>query len=1132
MRSHFFSSRIVLNIVIAAAAVAMTAHAQTASTGAIAGVVSDPKHAVIPGVQVTVTSETTGETRSVPTQANGAYSVPLLPPGSYRVEFRKGGFRNVLNTGLNVTVGQTARLDIQLELSAVQEEVTVGANAQALDTQAASLGRTTGEQTIQELPLAARNFTQIVGLNPGVAQDINNATDIGRGSGGMSTFSVGGGSVKDNNFQMDGLGTNDIQNSGQFSGGVAIPNPDTIQEFRVLTNQYDASYGRDGGAQINVVTKSGTNQLHGSLFEFLRNDDLNANDFFFNRQGSRRPVLKQNQFGGTIGGKIIKDKLFFFGSYQGTRQRNGVTAGSCATSFVMPPLTDNRSAAALGALFAGQSGLLGGAKVAANGSNISPQALQLLNLKFPNGQYVIPSPQKIDPTQPFATQGSSVYSAPCPFTEDQYLANVDYVMSTKSRLAAKLFVANSNLTNTFISTNLGGPTAPGWPVVNPNKFVIASLTHTYVFTSSLINELQIGYHRQQVGFEQVEPISYSDFGVNAPSYDNNIPEIFINGALTLGGNGQSLLNYQNNYDLQDTLSWTHGNHTIRVGGGAEYTQNNNLGFHYLAGVLFLSFPDMLIGGPGNVFETVDLPGQFDRAFRVWDANAWVQDDIKVSSRLTVNIGLRFERLGNLADALGRNSDFDYTMANPNPPSTGTLAGFTVPANYRGTVPAGVTKVGNDSGLRDYGLNTWNPKLGFAWQLPHTDRFVLRGGYGMSHQRTTGQPFIQLLTAPPFAVTNILSGGLAANLTFANPFPPAVTLPVYQPYSPTTLEALTIIDQNYRPPTFQHYSLGVQTKLMSDLVLDISYVGGRDTHLLQTRSINQAILASPTNPIRGVTTDTVANIQTRVPYQGFTSSGLTDIENAGAGWYNALYANLNKQFRHGLQLQAAYTFSRLLSTDLSSAAGANGGSTTGDQNSPQQRYGPDSFIRDQRFVVSGVYTLPGPTGKTLLGETLGGWQVGAVTTFQTGDRLTITGTNANNVFGITSDRGQIAAGCTYPQLLTSGDIENNLNSYFNKSCVGAYPVIGSDNKGTTFGNIGVGTERGPGQKNIDFSLVKNFPMAWPGEHSSLQFRTEFFNVFNWVNFANPSASQTSSAFGHILATSVNPRVVQFALKFRF
>ena len=516
--------------------------AQTGGTGAITGLLTDPAGSVIPQAAVKVTNIENGDTRTTASNSTGSYLVSLLPPGVYRVEISKPGFKVLTFPAVRVTVADTATLNAKLEVGAVSDQVTVVSEAEQLQTASSALGRVTSERMVVELPLAARNFTQIIGLNPGVSSEVNNATDLGRGNGGMSNFSTGGASVKDNNYQMDGVGTNDIQNSGTFSGGVAIPNPDTIEEFRVQTQQYDASYGRNGGANINVITKGGGNRLHGSIFEFFRNERLNANDFFFNRAGQPRPLLRQNQFGGTVGGPVIKDKLFFFGSYQGTRQLNGVS-GSCSTSFVEPALTDDRSRAGLGKVFAGQSGS-NGVTIAADGSNISPQSLALMNLKLASGQYAIPSPQRIDPSQPFAVRGSSVYSSPCTFNENQYMANADFNPTVKDRFAFRLFLANSDQTTTLPATNLGGPTAPGWPLLNPNRFVNTTLRYTRILSPLFVNEFEAGYHRQWAFTEQSEPVKYSDFGVNAPAYDNGIPEILINGALTLGGNGQTLKNVQ------------------------------------------------------------------------------------------------------------------------------------------------------------------------------------------------------------------------------------------------------------------------------------------------------------------------------------------------------------------------------------------------------------------------------------------------------------------------------------------------------------------------------------------------------------------------------------------------------------
>lgn len=285
--------------------------------GAISGEVTDPAGAVVPDSQIKVTNLGTGATRTAVSGHNGSYSVPLLPPGEYRVEISKAGFKLVSYPSITVIVTETQTLNARLEVGAVSEQISVASAAEQLQTASSTLGRVTNEEMVTDLPLASRNFTQIIGLNPGVSTEVTNPTALGLGGGGMSNFSTGGQTEKSNNYQMDGVAIDDLQNSGTFSGGVAIPNPDTILEFKVQTSQYDATFGRNAGANVNVITKGGSNAFHGTLFEFLRNNNLNSNDFFFNRAGTPRPELKQNQFGGTLGGPVVKNKLFFFGSYQG-----------------------------------------------------------------------------------------------------------------------------------------------------------------------------------------------------------------------------------------------------------------------------------------------------------------------------------------------------------------------------------------------------------------------------------------------------------------------------------------------------------------------------------------------------------------------------------------------------------------------------------------------------------------------------------------------------------------------------------------------------------------------------------------------------------------------------------------------
>jgi hypothetical protein len=1140
---------------------AATLQAQTAGTGGISGTVTDQSGAVVSGAKITVKNQSTGASLSVVSTNRGTYTVPLLPPGSYLVEASKQGFKISGYPGIAVNVTETAGLNIRLQVGAVNETVQVDVAAEQLQTETSALGTVTTREMVESLPLVTRNYTQIIGLSPGVATDVTNAAGLGRGGGsdGEEPFVANGGTSMDNNFQMDGVEINDLQGSGNFSGGVAVPNPDTIQEFKVQTGQYDASYGRNAGANVNVVTKSGTNAYHGSVFEFFRNEALNANEYFRKMNQQPRQVLRNNQFGFTFGGPIVRNKLLFFTSYQGTRQLNGVDP-NCSSSFTSPPLTNDRSPAALGAIFAGQPTFIQlltgdstiGPTVAPDGSNISPQALALMQFKLPDGSYLIPTPQRIDPSTGL---GTSSFSIPCLFNEDQFMTNGDWLQSDKSRVAVRFFFANSHDSKSLPAANLGGPTSPGFPVLDGNRFRNFSLTHTYLFGTNLLNQAEFGYHSQRVNVLQKEAFNFSDVGVNVPAFDNNVPEIVIAGAMTLGGNGQSITVDQKAFTLQDDMEWTSGRHSLRFGANLNRAENNVPQFNFFGGLVFGTFPDFLLGQDGttngtglsNVLASLDVPGLLTRQYRVWDYSLYAQDDLKMSSRLTLNLGLRFEHLGDLGEALGRNSSFDITRADPNPPLTGSLQGFIVSNNFHGTIPPGVTRLDNNLGIRGDGQNTWNPRLGFAWQLPPGNRMVLRGGYGVYHQRVTGQPLIQLLLSQPFGMLRQLSAFANAGASFADPFPASLpTFPSFTPYSPSTTLSGVTFAQNFRPPILQRYSLNLQTELARDLVWEVGYVGSRGTHLVRQRSINQAGLASPTNPIRGVTINTADpdNIAQRAPLIGWTTSNTTQIESEGSSWYNGLTTSVSKRFTHGLQFLAAYTFARDLTTDTFTAVGSNGGFAEGDQNNDHARYGPDGFIREHRFVVSYVYELPFFRNRhSVLGTALGGWKVAGVTVFQSGHRLSVFNTNAFNVYGISAfsqDFAQMGPNCILSQVNRSGPVTSRLNNYVNQSCFidptgtpFSPPVVGDDGLATGFGNTRPGIIHGPDQRNTDLSVIKEFATHWPGEAANVEFRAEFFNAFNTPQFDDPQLEQdTVSTFGTILNTVGSPRIIQFALKLNF
>ncbi len=857
-----------------------------------------------------------------------------------------------------------------------------------------------------------------------------------------------------------------------------------------------------------------------------------------------RAVLRQNQFGFTLGGPVKRDKLLLFTSYQGTRQSNGVDP-RCSSNYNSPPLTNDRSAAALGALFAGQPtftqliGIPGGATVAPDGSNISPQALALLNQKLPNGQFLIPTPQTVNANAPFAVQGFSSFSIPCTFNEDQFIADADFLPSARSVFYARFFFANSDQKITLPPSPLGAG-SPGFAGPVNQRFRNASLAHNYIFSSKLLNQAEIGYHRQVSSTGQDEPFSFSSIGSAAPPFSDNLPNIAINGSLALGGGGQTLLLIQNTYVAQDTLSWVRGRHSFRFGGGATRVQNNVESFQFLGGLLFGSFPDFLLGQSAaqngtplsNILLSINVGGLFPRKFRVWDGTAYAQDDFKLTQHLTLNLGFRYERLGDIGDELGRNANFDPARANPNPPAGGSFAGFVVPSNFSGgALPPGVVSTGNNLGIRGDNQNTFDPRVGFAWQAARN--VVLRGGYGIYHSRLTNQPLFQLLTNQPFSSITQLQAFANGAASFANPFPSTAPFtPGFTPYSPTTQQSPIFIAQGLRPPMLQRYSLNTQTAMGAGLIFELGYVGTRAIHLIRSRSVNQAGLASPSSPIRGETTNTLANIAQRVPLEGFTPGNLSVLETEGSSNYNALEASLTKRFRSGLQFLASYTWSKALSTDSASTTGPNGGFAVGDQNNPRARYGPDDFIRPQRFILSGVYALPTlERHGFLVREALGGWKLSGVTTLQSGQQLAVTQTNPTNTFGITNNFAQLAPACSNLRVGTPGGVTSRLNNYINASCFTDPPVVGPDGS-TGFGNTKPGILKGPDQINTDLSLAKLFPLGFIHEKSNVEFRVEAFNVFNHAQFANPTTDVALPTFGHIQSTAVAPRVVQLALKLNF
>jgi hypothetical protein len=1176
----------------------LPAFGQTGSTSALTGRVTDLTGAALPGVEVTATSVATNQPRMVVSAEDGVYRIPLLEPGAYKVKFILAGFKTAELMGVNLVVTETSVLNHIMDVGTASQEVTVEANVEAVQTATSALGTTVTGTTIGDLPLVSRNFTSVLGMSAGVAVAANNGTAFGKGTENMS---VNGANPEKNNFQMDGVsinnaaGNNEAYDNGLYTG-IAVPNPDAIQEFKIQTSTYDASYGRNPGANVNVVTRSGSNEFHGSTFEFFRNEALNANDFFYNRD--RRPgspdkqILRQNQFGGAIGGPVMKEKLFFFGSYQGTRQFNGV-AGQGTTSATLYPVPGNREAAdfaaRLGAATCQYATRTGSIPIACDGTNINPVAVALLRVKLPNGDYYIPGS---------GTSGTrqQLFSIPAKYREDQYIANGDWIVNSMHTLQVKLMKAKNPY-----EYQLNGQ-LPGRFAIDKRSNESGILRLTSILSPAIVNQARVSVQRiiergsetlpytpQQVGIKPLIDATCCN-GTTGGSYTQP-PVMSILGAFNIGGTLFPSDAPTTQIQLSDQLSWTKGAHTLRAGYEYEFVRwPLTFGGLGRGNLQINSFADFLIGrtgcapadttcsptNPGNT--TGSLSSSFNLClfcvrstslgivhnYALRNQSAFFQDDWTVNQRLTLNIGVRWEHFGQLGDKYGNLTNFwsSDLKSVPTPPSFANasdptaFAGYVVPNNYdtrpiaqggHGPIPAGVRQFdGKFASQNRIPLSNFAPRIGFAWQPAGGGRFVVRGGAGIFYDRVGINRMVHAVQeGRPYADTLTLQHDIAS---LQSPFQdrPLALLPRWYDFNRLT-------GSNFDSPFYDHiqtplvrqYNLGVQYEVAKSYVVEVSYVGSSGINIGDySHNVNLAQLASPSKPINGITTNTTQNASARVPYLGFTTIGLQQNGFDGVYNYNSLQMTFRKQFSRGFGFQAAYTWSKNLTNVGWNSANIN------DPNDMNQQYGPAPYSRPQRFNVGYQYELPFKADG-IAAKLVRGWMASGNVLIQSGNPLTLfdgrggtiyTGTTPTNGSDKGASRAQLCSGKTYADISTKGRMQDRLGKpgdlsvprFFDTTAFCAPTAIGN---GTDWGNTGVGIVRGPGQTNTDFSLTKTTPL---GEKRSLQFRSEFFNLFNHPQFAlpinagnfNSSLISSNASFGLITATSVSPRIVQFAVRIQF
>lgn len=1122
--------------------------AQAPGTGAIRGVVLDPSGRAVTNATVVIENVAMHTQRIAHTSGSGEYAAALLPPGIYSATATARGFAPARAASVEIVVSETSTVNFYLVIAATTT-VEVTASPKIVDTESATLGRAVYEEAIQSLPLSNRNFTQILSLSPGVLVGLPDATVLGRGT---QDVTANGSKTTANNIQFNGVDANNLaQNSAMNDGeevGVAVPAPDTIQEFKVQTGNYDATYGRGTGANVDVVSKSGTNNLHGSAWEFLRNDLFNANDFFSKLTGQPRPVLKQNQFGAALGGPIVRDRTFFFAAYQALRSSNGEAQ---VAPVILPQLTNDRSAATLGAQFCAYPTSAGGNQVACDGSNIHPVALALLNFKFANGQYAIPNPQIVlsstDPTQ--LPIGESTYSIPASYREDQYTLDLDHVVTQKNSLSERLFYSRAPTSEPF-SPNAAN--VPGWGTNEVDKNVMAVVSDSHAVNSNLVNIARAGFMRFDGISAVANPISTADIGTVSPTGLSGAgipaPGITIDGLFTIGDAGTpEQAQKTNSYIVQDMVSLTRGTNFIRTGAevkrhqvmvNAPFSSDGLLDIH--------TFSDLLLGesaaqngspdGLSNVTLSNGSSGIFRKDERYTDFAAFIQDDLKLTSRLTANLGLRYEIFSPPTETKGRLVNFDPALASMTVPAAGTLSGYVVTSNFMGTVPDGVTKV-DRNGLWPTRHLDFSPRAGFAFEVARHPELVLRGGYGIYFDRLSAGMSESLVAQPPYSTFQFIAGAQNGPATLDAPYTPLLpslsSYPIFTPRVPGGGSTMVGVSTKVQDPYTEEYNLNVQVGLGWNTLAEVGYVGTRSLHVAGSVEFNQALLASPANPVNGETTNTVNNVIQRVPYAGVAPGSLVSLTDFQAN-YNSLQASVTKRLSRGLQFLGSYTWSRT----LDETSGSSGSQVfelwllTNNQRDPRQNYGPTDFDRTHRAVVSFTYDVPGIRRSSMLLRAISSnWQASGIIVAQSGTPITILDPSAGAVYGNYSfeNRAQLSGS----SISTSGSLYSRVQGhYLDASAFTSAPIApnGVSASDTDFGNSGVGVVRGPGQRNIDFAFERLLRIT---EAQSVHLRAEFFNLTNTPNFANPlNLLGTGDAFGKIAGKSNNPRIIQLALKYQF
>ncbi|HXW15325.1 MAG TPA: hypothetical protein VEN79_12520, partial [Terriglobia bacterium] len=1077
--------------------------------------------------------------------------------------------------GIIVRITETTRLTAVLKPSTVQQVVEVQSEVDPVNTTNATTGESLGYTTINSLPLATRNFQQLLTLSAGASSDLNNASQLGRGT---VFIHVNGGREDNNNYLIDGISASDYA-FGELTY-TPLPNPDSIQEFKVSTSLYDASQGRNGGGNINATLRGGTANFHGDLWEYFRNTVLDAHDYFLGKV-----VIKQNIFGGDFGGPLgAKAKLgYFYLNYQGTRQRSGDSPGTYIDTMI-PVVPADRSAASLISAFF-PAGLPAGV------TGIDPVALALLNTKGDQfggggGGWLFPTV----PGTPGFTNGSLNYGPlvltnPGKFRDDQFTANWDREFNAgKDHLAERFFWSNAYTFEPFGADSYGIQTG-GLPGVNNLNFPLniplhsrfGSITETHLFSNTLVNEFRFGVNIISDKLDNQAPITGAQIGIDLPTATGvngqagnpNMYRLQF-GTWAFGPYPTQLQSaLSDNFVWLDTLSWTHGPHQLRVGGEIDRVAmrrslpiaDNGLVF-FAPPTLATDFQSFLAGSP-YFGEAGGGLGNHD--YRIPSYAWFVQDDYRIRKDLTLNLGFRNEFVGAPYDLLCHTGNTDPALANV------TGQPYVYPKCVDNFHLTGLSGTLNQAGLNNEYATVWEPRIGFAYDVGGHHTTSLRAGYGIYSVREDLGAVDNLAITPPaypFGVNFLPGPGSLAKLFapdngdpfFTIPGIPPLGAPPSQAYVPVaaifsgfvppscTLEngAASTLPQQCGPTftgnvnsliqlavplhwvvgTTQQWNLTVQRQLGRDWFAELGYVGTKGTRLRSTYDPAQGTLATPQHPVTipygclggagscTIEDSTVENVNARSPFLGIAPSDFEEFAPNSDSHYNALQATLGHRFGKGLYFQSAYTYAN--SIDDVSTASVAFVTRVNDQTDGRASRGLSDFNRRQRFVTSAAYQLPSlSSGTRLIKGAFGGWEASGVVILQSGEPFTVFDPAGGSAYALASPSATatFVPGFSCANAPSTGGIRSRLGNWVNPAAYSPDPLATLSNGAPSDATLYGDTPRNCIIGPHQRNLDFSLGKVFRlGERQNLRFLTDFFNLFNHPSFANPAAPAVGSAPG--------------------